>query len=365
MMVLPLLNDAVREVNVRLPRPSDDGLPWFDHTTLKSINECPTWGMVRHVKSLRIPGGGRAMALEAGAAAHEFYAAVRLYDLRKTHVDHFDCLGPKLFADKTWDNMRAHLGQDEDDHTTGLNFCLQALYDSGFYDDPHDKRRTMTNIEEGCIAYYGRWPWGRHPIYIQDEDDPNCFVGIEIGMEFVIEFVLNQALSLGLEKITYRYRGRIDGLHRAHGGPLQVQENKTAWRLDDAWCQSFIMSHQITGYCVGASLLTGEECNKAVVKGMAIPLPRSYDYGGLVDEAVSRPRYLVAQFLQWVWDTTRVYEQFKDDVDQSTRFTHSCNRFFRPCSMLPYCGSDDEERATILSEMEYVQWNPLDDKAKD
>ncbi len=360
MTSLKLLNETVKEVNVRLATPDDDDLMWFDHTKLSAINTCPTWGMIHSVKSLRIPGGGRAMALEAGSASHEFFAAVRMYDLHSTHVEHFKVLGPKLYSDDTWTNMCRQLDSREDTRTIGLNFCLEALYGSGFYDDPRDKRRTMSNIEESCIAYYDRWHWNKHPIYVADEDDPNCLVGIEIGMEFVIEFVCHDGTVQA-----YKYRGRLDGLHRDSKGVLMVQENKTASRLDQAWSMSFMMSHQVTGYCVGSALLTGEPCNKAVVMGMAIPLPRSYDYGGLLNEPVSRPPHLIAAWMQWVWDTTRVYEQFKDNPDAATRFTHSCNRYFRPCALLPYCASDDEEREVIMSEMEYAPWNPLDDKSKD
>jgi len=330
--------------------------------------------MINNIKALRIPGSGRAMALEAGSASHEFFAAVRVFELYTNYPDHAGVIGSKLFKAETWTNMCSHSLKQEDERTTGLNFCLEALYGSGFYDDPRDKRRTMSNIEESCIAYYDRWPWGKYPIYVQDEDDPNCLVGIEIGMEFVIEFVMHPLHELSMRRglalvppksYAYKYRGRLDGLHRDSNGVLMVQENKTASRLDQAWSMSFLMSHQVTGYCVGSALLTGEACNKGLVKGMAIPLPRSYDYGGLVDEVVERPPHLIAAWMQWVWDTTRIYEQFKDNPDAATRFTHSCNRYFRPCSLLPYCASDDDERETIMGEMEYAPWDPLDDKSKD
>ena len=364
MICLPLLNDAVESVNVRLPVEADKDYPWFDNTTLVGINTCPTYGMIRNVKDLAMPGAGRAMALEAGSASHEFYAAVRVYDLMvyQERLLHAICQGTRLFKEETWINMFAQLSKGEDKLVEGLNFCLQALYGYGYYDDPQDKRRTLSNIEESCIAYYDAWKWNKHPIYIQDEDDETCLVGIEIGMEFVIEFRCYDG-----SRYTYRYRGRIDGLHRnATNNELIVQENKTGSRLDNAWSMSFLMSHQVTGYCVGSALLAGEPCNKAVVMGMAIPLPRSYDYGGLVNEPVVREKFMVEKWLAWVWDTTRVYEQFKDDVDQATRYTHSCNRYFRPCAMIPYCTADDDERAHILNdELVHTPWDPLADKSKD
>jgi hypothetical protein len=49
-----------------------------------------------------------------------------------------------------------------------LRSVLSALETSGFYDDPRDRRRTMTNLEEACIAYIDRWNWTRMPVWIRD-----------------------------------------------------------------------------------------------------------------------------------------------------------------------------------------------------
>ena len=348
----------VTAVNVRLATEADAGLKWFDHTTLTAINTCPVWGMVRYVKQLAMPGAGRAMALEAGIASHQVYSAVRLLDLLRfqERPDHFQQAGLRLYGETLWQRMLERLGDADDFRRESLNFSLQALYDSGYYDDPRDKRRTMANIEEACIAYIDKWPWGRRPIWIEDDNDPRSLVGIELPLEFVIEFTTSEG-----EVYAYRYLGRCDGLHYTgkDTDELELAENKTASRLDDAWQQSFLMSHQITGYLVGISLLCGRQVRRARVHGMAIPLPRTYDYGGIVEEPVTREEHQLSAWLQWVWDTTRIYEKFKDNVDGATRFTHSCNRYFRPCSMIPYCTADDEEREQIMSELVEETWKSL------
>ena len=53
----------------------------FDYTKLSAINTCPTWGIIRYSKHLTMPGGGRAMALEAGSAMHECFSVIRLIQL--------------------------------------------------------------------------------------------------------------------------------------------------------------------------------------------------------------------------------------------------------------------------------------------
>lgn len=357
---------TVKNVNIRLATDDDKDLPWFDHTKLSALNTCPTWGMIRYVEQKAMPGAGRAMALEAGIAAHQVFSAVRLLDLLRYQKleDHFHVAGLRLYGQYKWERMCERLTNDEDDfRRESLAFCLQAFYDSGFYDDPRDKRRTTANIEEACIAYIDNWSWGRRPVWVENVNDPESLVGIELPLTFVIEFQRFDGLTFA-----YNYRGRCDGLHWSstqEGAHLELGENKTASRLDEAWRQSFVMSHQVTGYLVGTSLLCKQEITNARIHGMAIPLPRSYDFGGIVEEVVRREPHLFEAWMQWVWDTTRVYEKFKHDVDKATRFTHSCNRYFRPCSLIPYCASDDEERAQILTELVKDEWDPLEDKVRD
>lgn len=352
-------DNVVKQVSMRLTTPDDMHLPWFDYTTLSAINQCPTWGMFRYVEQKSLGGDGRAMALEAGIAAHYVFAAVRLLDMYRNQRlrNHFDHHGVRIFGETVFEQMVNRLGGDE--RTEAMAFSLEALYNSGFYDDPRDKRRTMTNIEESCIAYIDRWPWGERPIWVQDENDCTTYVGIEIPLDIVIEFHLSDG-SL----VAYRYVGRADGLH-LHSTDHVLHENKTASRLDVAWFASMRMTHQITGYCVGLSLTVNMHITKARALGMSIPLPRSYDYSGIIDEAVTRDAHHVEKWLHWIWDTTRVYEQFKHAPDAATRFTHSCSRYFRPCSMLPYCDSDNEERAQIRDQMVASVWNPLEDKVRD
>ena len=65
---------------------------------------------------------------------------------------------------------------------------------------------------------------------------------------------------------------------------LSVHDNKTASRLNDAWSQSFLLSHQITTYCAAATVFTQHAVHNAEVLGLALPLPKTYDFGGYVRE---------------------------------------------------------------------------------
>src|SRR5690606_16451904 len=148
-----------------------------------------------------------------------------------------------------------------------IAFSLAALHTCGFYDDPSDKRRTTTNIEEMCIAYMDKYDWSTSlPIILEDYvGGPTA--GIEIPIDITLEYTFAtetikdyprtqfQFSDDGQPFLRYRFIGRADGIHWKDGtdNVIRTHENKTASRLGDAWEMSHIMSHQHTGYMVGLS----------------------------------------------------------------------------------------------------------------
>lgn len=359
MTSLITLNNKIKSFRAWVNDGSYSHLPTFDYTKLTAINVCPTWGLIRYERHKQMPGHGRAMALEAGAAAHEVFAGVRLIDLRRQQkfVAHADYHGERLFGAERWQSVLIWLNKADDIRTRELNGALELLYSSGFYDDPSDKRRTTANIEEALIAYYDRWPFGQNQVWVADDNDPEQPIGVEVPIDLVVEFTDGDG-----EVWSYRYTGKIDGLHW-HRDRLAIHENKTASRLDEAWRQSFLLSHQVTGYALAAAFITGQVVSDAYIHGCAIPQPRSgYDFGGIVRENVSRDTFMMEQWVEWFWHGTRIYEAFKDDPTEAPKYTHSCNRYFRPCSFIPLCATPPEERRDILeNEMEHDEWNPLVD----
>lgn len=362
----------VKSVSARLATPDDAHLFRYTNSNLVSMNTCPTLAIVKDQMQLGYPGNGRAMALEAGAAMHELFAAVRLWQLWKHDLprlapgtDHtilIDYHGQRLFGKDRFDDMLAQAGGRnvsgdvvaEDDRTQCLNFCLQALYSSGFYDDPSDNRRTMSNLEEAAIMYIDRWDFKRHPIWIRDINDPESDVGIEIKFDVVITYEFEDGTTK-----SYLFSGTLDGLH-LRDGEVVAGENKTASRLDEAWRQAFEMSSQLTGYDLAATVFAEVPVTKNVVWGVQIPLPKSYDYGGLIVEHVTRESFKTERWFDWFLYTVQQYERYKDNPHVAPKFTHSCNRYFRPCHMIPFCASDDEEQKLALAEMV-----PLEDRYDD
>ena len=211
------------EFTIATPEETADIVP-YDYTRMNAVSTCPTWGIIRYIRSLSFHSTNRVMALDAGSAAHESYAACRLWQLGRIdgHMEHMAFHGRRLYGEDRWQSMCLAANPLEDERTQMLNFCLDALYTCGFYDDPADNRRTIANIEEGLIAYLDRWDTSR-PVYVQDVDDPQSFVGIEIPINVTVRF-----RSKAGPEYAFRLTGRADGLHWHRGNRLCIHDNKTA-----------------------------------------------------------------------------------------------------------------------------------------
>jgi hypothetical protein len=68
-------------------------------------------------------------------------------------------------------------------------------------------------------------------------------------------------------------------------------------------------------------------------------------------------------FEKWAgWFATSVLmeQEYRDHVVDAPMYTHSCNRYFRSCSFLPFCASDSvEEKESIIKEMVVDEWDVL------
>lgn len=353
-------------MDIRMATDEDKAnLPAYDHTKLSNINTCPTWGILRYSLHKRMPGASREMALEAGAAAHESFAALRWfqYYMRQMDSDSKEELaireGGRIFGEDRFNAMRSVIKPTHTDRTNAINFCLEALYTSGFYDDPNDSKRTVTNISEGIICYVDAYDLDKYPIYENKEH-----IGVEITFDVTVSIRWKDEVKFASQTYSHdnttqaRLTGKMDGLHY-NGDKLMVQEDKTGARLDNSWLSQWVMSHQITGYCLAATTFTDEDCMLAQVTGMKIPIAKN-PVETVRKEMVNRTRDpFVEQWANWFVHSVIIDQTYKDHIEAAPKYTHSCNRYFRPCSFVPYCASDADEKRQIIEEMETDEWSPL------
>jgi len=286
------------------------------------------------------------MALECGEKMHEVFAAVRLWQLDKVQGlgAHADYAAKRIFGARRWDQCWKHCVSHTDDRDQLIELCFAVLKSSGWKDDERDQTRTMTNMELASICYAderlpGMENW---PLYVEDEKNPQSMVGIEQVFDVVLTYE---------DSVEIRYIGTIDGLViKASTGEYFLDENKTASRLSDGWRNGFDMRHQLTGYCAASTSVFGFRVLKSRVTGLRIkPTNRGEDVYPF--EPIERTEDAIQHWGTWVREMVETYERYKGDFEHASRYTHSCNRFFRSCSLLSFCSDTADGRRIAFEEL--------------
>jgi hypothetical protein len=293
------------------------------------------------------------MALEAGETMHQVFAAVRIWQLehRQKLKRHAKTTSDRIFGKDRWKRMLQEVDFTLDDREQLMQLGFAALHTSGFEDNPDDNVRTISNMELATINYVDEQlakmdDW---PIWVADRRNPQCAVGIEQVFDCILEYEDGKLV---------RFIGTLDGLviNSNRQNRLTLDENKTASRLDDAWKFSFDMSHQITGYIACGSALFGLVIEHARVTGLKIkPTNRGDDIYVL---EVRRTPDSILHWSRWIRHTVDIAELYEDDYENAPRYTHSCNRYFRSCSLVPFCTDTKSGRAEQWDQMVPVEGSP-------
>jgi hypothetical protein len=237
---------------------------------------------------------------------------------------------------------------DEFENLTELCFAVMATSD--WTDDPGDQTRTLGNMQSAAIKYCEErlLSMNNWPIYVEDVKNPKCQVGIEQHFDVTLRFE---------DEVHVRYIGTIDGLvKKKEKDRWYLDENKTSVRLGDGWALSFDMSHQITGYCAASTAVFGFPVMKPRVTGIKIK-PSGGPDDIRVLEPEERTAYSLHRWGQWVREMSEKFDRYEKDWEYAPRYTHSCLRYFRPCSLLPFCCDDPEGRQEAFSK-QMVAANP-------
>jgi len=351
-------------------RTTDMSLPWVDYSTMTAINTCPRWGLINswHGKHLSA-GVERVLPLEAGRAMHDVFAACRFFDLIHSigvgDKPDYDGIvlkrifeyATKLFATKEnplrWQQAFSYYLSGEDEITRCMQMCLNLLETSGYYDDARDNKRTMSNLESAAINYIQRYPLGRFIPIMTDE-----FIGVEVPFDVTLHDSRDNPLM--------RFIGRVDGVcldtMRPSDTTPEVHENKTGSRIDTVWSNSFDTSHQVTGYCIALSCVLGLPVRNVVMWGLQLPVPKSSAYSdGIMRYPTSRDERAFHEWKTWVHHTLLTIEVYEHDPVNAPMYTHSCNRYFRSCSLIPFCCESDRDKRQHMfdHEMTSERWSPL------
>lgn len=343
---------------------TDKTLPWVDYSTLSAVNTCPRWGLIHSWHGKHLPTGvERVLPLEAGRAMHDVFACARIFDLltakpqlREAIVNYAHRIFTNTYEPPRWEKAMRYFDTGEDPETRCMQMALSLLETSGYHDDPKDTRRTQANLESAAIAYIQRYPLGRF-IPICNDD------ATQIGVEVPFDVTLHSSLV----KPFVRFVGRVDAVCtdtlRPSDPTPEVHENKTGSRIDTVWSNSFDTSNQVTGYCVAMSCILDRPVRDVVMWGLQLPIPKASSYSdGIMRYPTHRNEQTFFEWAEWVQHTLTIIDMYESDPTNAPMYTHSCNRYFRSCSLIPLCCESKEQRKHIFdNEMKTERWNPLDE----
>ncbi len=285
------------------------------------------------------------MALEAGELMHQVFAAVRIWQLDRVQnlPKHAAFAGERIFGYKRWVEAWEHAICQPDARDQLMELAFAILRSSGWQDSETDQTRTMTNMELASICYINEQlpKMDNWPIYVEDEGNPRALVGIEQVFDVVLTYDDNYEI---------RYIGTLDGVVQKKSiAEYFVDENKTAVRLGDAWRNAFDVKHQQTGYCAISTAVLPFKIMRCRVIGLRLkPANKGEDVYPF--ETLPRTEDAIQHWATWVREMVETYQRYKDDYEHATRFTHSCNRFFRPCSLLSFCADTPDGRLLAYHE---------------
>ena len=349
-------------ITVRLTTDDDKHLFAYSHSIAEAVLTCPRWGITRYVKGLSFATHGRAMALEAGSAMHEVFAAMRLWQLLRVQKlpGHFHYHGARLFNNEDnpdrfascWEDMEGNASASPRDEL--LAFTFKILNTGTFYDDPDDGIRTVSNMEVSIMKYVDTLmpTMSKYPIWVANVDDPTAPVGIECIFDMVIEEWKEHDDVIPQRQV--RYIGTIDGLIQLPDR-VRPDENKTASRLDETFRKSYQVKTQPTGYIVAAELFTGQKSTDTRIIGIKVKQTKSHeDMISFVEERVDWQKAAWLRTLFFCDDIVRKYA----NPLEAPQFTHSCSRYFRPCAFIDWCSAEPEDQVAILEEMVPAELSP-------
>lgn len=369
-------------------RPTTDAehaakMPYLTSSMVEAVNTCPRWGIIHNVLGKRFVIGYRQMALEAGSLMHDVFACLNLFQvgLWQNLPEHMHFHAELLFGKERWQYIwkEACKGKDTiavDDITAFERAIFACIGSSEFYDDPNDKNRTVSNLEHCSLELlqYYLINLVDLPIYIADKKDASKPIGIEMSLDAVFELrdweaAFDHDLEIPNEPELKTYQtvrciGLADVVYQnPETKAISLGEYKTSSSMNDAWRMAFDTRHQITLYNALLQAHFGyQQSFNTILIGSAIPV-RSTSIP-VQHFQVDRDQENVHELLRTFIFTQGLINIYKERPLQTPMFTHSCNRYFRPCSMLDLCVAAKEDQYVMLDAMiDAPTLSPSEEKA--
>jgi len=343
----------------------DSNMLYITSSMMEAVNTCPRWGMINSVHQRRFAETYRQMALESGSLMHEVLSAINLWQVAVNQKlpEHAIYHGGDLFTVSRWqyitDNARLLTDDSLDPRLTLEKLAFGVIGTSEFHDDPDDRNRTVANLEHCALVLIEYWlsNFQRYNIYITDPATPY----LPIGIEFSLDVVFNVEVD-GVHR-AIRFIGLADVLYQNLTTMLvTLGEYKTTSSMNDAWMRAFETRHQITGYQAALNAFFDNLSGNTIMLGSALPVTKTKVNAQHFSVTRDENNYL--DFINTMLFTMDVIERYHAQPYHAPMFTHSCNRYFRPCGLLDFCTAAKEDQPIIFEQMAIApQLSPSEMKA--
>lgn len=351
-------------------------MPYITSSMMEAMATCPRWGVIHSVHNRRFVTGYRQMALEAGSLMHDVLCMLNLLHIgyHRNLPDHMHFHGEVNFNTEEnpnrWKQIFTSIVKDFDlDDTLSIERpVFETIATSNFYDDPNDRNRTVSNLELCAMELLNYWRSSLIdlPIYVADEKDPTKPIGIEMSLDAVFEFPVTSIERLAYPGVSTKLRaiGLADVVYQnPDTKKVTLGEYKTASNMNDAWRMAFDTRHQQTLYNALLQAYFGYQRDfSTILIGSAIPVRTTAM--PVQHFPVYRDQDHIKDMLNTYIHLNHQIEENKDNPTNAPMYTHSCNRYFRPCSLIDLCSSTCEDREIIFEQMQIAQTlSPSEEKA--
>lgn len=340
--------------------------PYVTSSMVEAIVTCPRWGIIHAVQRRRFVSGYRQMALEAGSLVHEIFAAFNLLHLAKEQgmYAHAQYHGEQLFSEARYNAINfaeAHRRYDIRPIKAYEYLVYNVVGSSEYYDDPNDKNRTVANIEHVGLRLAEHYlsELARFNIHVEDETDPMKSIGIEKSLDVVFNIMLSND-----EVFSFRFIGLADVLYTNNVTKLvKLGEFKTTSSMNEGWEASFRTRHQLTAYMAALHAYFDHVSLDTILTGSTIPVRKTTT--PVMTLLFDREEQNFLDFFNTVRHAWGIIQEYKnEDVIFAPMFTHSCNRYFRPCSLIDFCTAAHEDQVVMLEQMAFdANLSPSEAKA--
>lgn len=332
-------------------------MPYVTSSLVEAVTTCPKWGIIHNVQHKRFVTGYRQMALEAGSVMHDVFAAFNLMQIAAVQdfPDHARFHGNSLYGERRFEavSFDKYLEIYKQNPSRALEkLAVDIIATSDFYDDEGDRNRTLANMEHASFELAGYYlsNLSRFPIYIEDEKDPTKTIGVEKSMDVIFTCDVMDEVGL-IEQAFIRFIGLGDVLYQnPETKRVKLGEYKTTSTMGDGWREQFRTRHQQSGYIGALQAYFPEVADECILIGSALPVRKTSAPN--MHFPIHRDKEAVGNFLATALTALDFVAAFKDEAAiDAPMFTHSCNRYFRPCALLDLCSAQREDQQVMWEQM--------------